>query len=528
MAVLNLDFLDQVYGPDRIPPGTTIEADAIVIGTGAGGSVVARELTEAGLSVVLLEEGEYRTGKDYGHLSAVETVKMLFRKGGFTATFGNSPVLLPNGRCVGGSTVINSGTSLRALPSAIERWRGEFGLKELVESLDSHYERIEEFLHIGPVPETTFGRNNELFRIGTERTGYTGSVLTRNERGCRGAGRCFLGCPNDAKQAMNISYVPQALRKGARIYVRCRARKILTEGGRAVGVVATVRSRGLKPRYSVTFRAPTVVVAAGAIYTPLLLRGVPGRRGRGLGRHLKMHPASRVIGFYDEPVRAWEGVQQGYHLESTLSEGISVETTFLPPPFMGPSLPAFGETLGAVLGKFDQLSMLGCRTIEDTEGRVMPRVMGLPGNWPFIWYWLQRSDVRRLARCLSIGAEIQFASGAKKVYTGVRGFEELNGMDDVRRLREGNISASDIELSAYHSQGTARMAEGPELGVADPRGEVWGVRGLYVGDASAMPATPVVNPQLSIMAFATHVAASILARDGRKLAPQNREVLSQS
>lgn len=278
-----------------------------------------------------------------------------------------------------------------------------------------------------------------------------------------------------------------------------------------------MRPKGLRPHFVVTFRASAVVVAAGAVYTPLLLRGVRGRTGTGLGRHLKVHPASRVIGIFDEEVRGWEGVLQGYHLESTLSEGISVEGVFLPPALMGPSLPEFGEHLDEVMRKFNHLAMLGYRVIEEAEGRVLPRVLGLPGSWPLVWYWLRRNDLAKLAKAASISAEILFAAGARKVFTAIRGHETLTSMDDVRRLREARVLASDMELSAYHCQGTARMAQTPGQGVADAWGQVWGVENLYVADASAMPSTPVMNPQLSIMAFATHVVAGILARRGRKL-----------
>ncbi|MBI2931370.1 MAG: GMC family oxidoreductase [Planctomycetes bacterium] len=500
---MNLDFLDRVTDPERVPPGRTIESDAVVIGSGAGGAVAAFELQRAGLSVAILEEGPYLTGRDYGRASPLEAVRMLYRKGGLTFTVGNQSVLLPAGLCVGGTTVINSGTSLRALPQAVQRWRDEFGLTDLADHLDDTYARLEDAIGHAPVREEIFGKNGRIFREGAQRAGYRGAVLTRNERGCRGAGRCFLGCPDDAKQAMNVSIIPQALRAGARLYTHCPAKRVLIENGRAAGVLA--------PR-GVTFRAPTIIVAAGAVYTPLLLRRT-GARGRGLGRHLKMHPASRVFGLFDEEIRGWEGVPQGYHLEDTLREGISVEGIFLPPSLLGPVLPDFGPRHDALMQQYNRFAILGFRVIEDTEGRVFPSL----SSWPILWYWLKRPDIDRLVKAAAISAEILFAAGARKVFTGIHGFEELSSPADLKRLREARVGASDLELSAYHVQGTARMADTPEKGVADPSGQVWGVPGLYVADASAMPSTPIVNPQLSIMAFATHVARGILSRAGRPI-----------
>lgn len=517
--MLTLDFQDHVFTPERCPDH--VATDVLIVGSGAGGAVVAKELTQAGLDVVILEEGPYLTGQDYGSKTPLESVRMLYRKGGFTFTMGNQSVLLPSGRCVGGTTVINSGTSLRADPSAIHRWREEFGLKEMTDRLEQYYRRAENALHVSPVPVETFGRNGALFRKGVEALGWKGSVLTRNERGCQGAGRCFLGCPNDAKQAMNVSYVPAALRAGGRIFTECRVRRVLTEAGRAVGVEAVVEGR------RVAFRGSCVVLAAGAVYTPLLLGTVKGRIGRGLGRHLMLHPASRIVGLHDEEVRGWAGVPQGYHVEEFLGQGISIEGIFLPPALVGSQLPAFGRFLGKIMDQYNRLSMLGFRIIEESAGRVLPPILGFPSEWPILWYWIRSSDVERVKRATAYAAEILLAAGARRVFTGIHGFDELRGPADLRRLRETKIAAGDLELSAYHAQGTARMADSPIKGVCDPNGAVWGVKDLYVADASVMPCTPVSNPQLSIMAFATHVAERILGSRGRKLVEDSSNVLPE-
>lgn len=289
---------------------------------------------------------------------------------------------------------------------------------------------------------------------------------------------------------------------------------MIVEGRRAAGVRAVLRPRE-GPAFEVEFRAPAVVLAAGAVHTPLLLAPVRGRRGRGLGAHLRVHPASRVVGLFDEEIRGWEGVPQGYHLEETLAEGFSVEGIFVPPSLMSPSLPEVGAALEEVMDRYNRLGMLGYRILEEGEGRVLARPWGRPASWPLVWYWLGRRDAARLARAAASAAEILLAAGARKVFTAIHGFEVLASAADVRRLREAAPSGGDMELSAYHAQGTARMADSPDLGVVDPWGQVWGIRDLYVADASLLPATPGTNPQVSIMAFATHVAAGILARRGR-------------
>jgi choline dehydrogenase-like flavoprotein len=491
-----------------LKPFAVIEADAVVIGTGAGGAVVARELAEAGARVAILEEGDYLDAAHYGRATPMESVRMLYRKAGFTFTFGNRPILLPVGRTVGGTTVINSGTTLRARAEAIQRWRHEFGLLDLTGNLERYYERVELVQGVRRVPETMLNRAAQLFRLGAERLGYHGAVLHRNERGCRGAGRCFLGCPNNAKQGTHLTYIPRALRAGASLYTRCAARRILVRRGRVEGVRAWVH-----PGFPVTFRAPAVFVCGGALFTPNLLRTAGGIGGPHLGRHLKVHPATRVVGEFDEEVRAWDGVPQSYYVDEFFGRGISIEGIFLPPGVMGSQLPGFADGLDC----YNRLTMLGYRIFEDAEGRVFGDILGLTRSWPIILMNLTPPDVERLREGAVRSAEILFAAGARRVFTGIRGYEVLRGPADLCRLAEAALSASDFELSGYHAQGTARMADDPAHGVCDPEGRVWGVEGLYVADASLLPATPQSNPQLSIQAFATHVAARFLERQGRSL-----------
>jgi choline dehydrogenase-like flavoprotein len=486
--MLTWDFEENLVPRERLARGSTVEADAVVVGTGAGGAVVARELAAAGMRVAVLEEGAYYTGRDYGPSTPIESIRMLYRKNGLTSTFGNVPVLLPQGCCVGGSTVINSGTALRPRASAVRRWREEFGLADLTDHLEEYARRVERFLDVKPA---TLSRANQLMKLGAERMGWQGSVLPRNERGCRGAGRCYLGCPNDAKQAMNVSYVPDALRRGAILYVRAKAKKVLIERGRAAGVRTT----------RATFRAPIVVVAAGAVYSPLLLR-----RG---GNHFVMHPGTKVIGFFDEEVRTSQGVPQGYHLDEFMEQGVSLEPITLSPGLMGSQLPEPGA-----VRHFDRLATIAVRILEsETEGRIFRNPFG---SWPIIWYWLKPGDVDKYRRGVVVASEIYFAAGAKKVYTGIHGFEEMTPKD-LPRLRSAKLAAADLELMANHPQGSARWSDHRTTGVADPDGQVWDVPGLYVADASSMPASPLSNPQISIMIFATHCARKILENSGRRL-----------
>jgi choline dehydrogenase-like flavoprotein len=401
---------------------------------------------------------------------------------------------------VGGTTVINSGTALRAHPDAVRHWKEAFGLDEFARRHESIFESLERDLNVAPVPPELTGENTRVFRRGVEALGWRGETLTRAARGCRGAGRCYLGCPNDAKQAMNVSFIPQALAAGARLLSGCRARRIRVEQGRAAGVQT---NRG-------EVRSSAVVVAAGALFTPNLLR--TALRHPLLGRNLQVHPAARVIGVFDRDIRGAFEVPQAYHVDQFFDEGISIEGIFLPPSLVGPSLPMDGAALEETMHQFDRLVMIGYRIFEQARGRVLPSVLGFPKSFPLVLYSLARDDVRTFQKATARSAEILFAAGARKVFTGVHPFEELRGPRDLQHLKAAQLSPRDLEVTAYHPQGTCPMADRPDRGVLSPDGETWGVKGLFVADASVLPSTPRHNPQLSIMAMAKYIAEKILER----------------
>jgi choline dehydrogenase-like flavoprotein len=520
--MLAFDFEDRIVPPERLAKlGLEQKTHVLVIGSGAGGAALARELALAGLDVAILEEGSYLTARDYGSKSPLESVRMIYRNAGMTFTVGNQGVLLPVGRCVGGTTVINSGTALRAHPEAIRRWKEEFGLESLYENHDRIYASLERDLNVVAVRPEITGENTRIFRGAAEMLRWQGGVLTRIERGCKGAGRCYLGCPNDAKQAMNVSFVPDALRARARLFTRCRVSKILVEGGRAIGAAAVARPKEGRP-FPVTFRAEAVVVSGGALFSPNLLRTAAGVDNPHIGRHLQVHPASRVIGLFDREVRGWLGVPQAYHVDGFLGEGVSIEGIFLPPSLVGPSLPFEGAALDATMNQFDRMAMIGYRILERSRGRVLRPVFGWPRSFPMVSYSLLPEDVRRFQRATALSAELLFAAGAKKVFTGVHPFEVLSGPADLERLKAEKLPASSLELTAYHAQGTCRMADHPGTGAVSPSGESWDVRDLYVADASVMPSTPWNNPQLSIMCFALHIAERLIKRYNRT--PRTQEV----
>ena len=211
------------------------EADVVVIGSGPCGSVVAHSLAAAGKSVVLLEEGPPFTPKDFefeGSLSMARTM----REGGLRRTAGT---ILPTMQAIalGGGSLVNSAICVRPPDFVFDAWSELFDLEDTTrKSLDPHFDAVAEFLGIAATPENVLGRRNLLMKEGCDALGYSSEPIARNVRGCRGSGECFTGCRARAKQSMDISYIPAALRLGAKVLTSLQVQNVLSEGRRAVGV----------------------------------------------------------------------------------------------------------------------------------------------------------------------------------------------------------------------------------------------------------------------------------------------------
>jgi len=490
--------------------GTVEEtADACVIGSGAGGAVVACEFARAGFRVVVLEEGAYFTQRDFVG-PPFERVQRFYRNGGATIALGRPTLAIPLGKCVGGTTVVNSGTCFRTPDRVLREWEGRDGVEGAdPAAMAPYFDEVERAIGVRPVPWEIIGRNAELFDQGVHALGLHGEPIHRNIVGCRGCGQCAFGCPSDAKQAMHLTYLPAAEAAGARLYARCRAERVTIERGRTTGVEAVLlapESEAVQGRLKV--RAPIVVVAAGAIHTPGVLRR-SGVRHPALGRNLRLHPAVAVAGFFREEVLAWRGTLQSYFVDRLQeSHGVMIEVTNPVPGVSAAALPGVGRALSAGLARFRHAAAAGLFVSDTGAGRVIP----LPGTRePLITYRLPPADARALLEGIALVAEIFFAAGAESVYPGIAGLGELTHPHEAAGLRDGRFSGAALMPTGFHPMGTTRMGRDAERAVTDSWGAVRGTQGLYVTDASLFPTCVGVNPQVSIMAFATRNARRIAA-----------------
>ena len=470
--------------------------DAIVIGSGAGGAMAARTLARAGLDVVVVEEGRRFSVEEFRTRHPLERFSALYRDAGGTIALGRPPVLLPIGRGVGGTTLVNSGTCYRTPERVLRRWRDTAGIEWAEPELfDSHLDEVEATLQVATQPMDVIGRNAELAIEGAKALGWEAAPLRRNAPGCAGSCQCAIGCPRNAKFGVHLNALPQACEAGARILSEARVVRIEHTGGRVEGIIAA-RPDGSK----VELRAPKVFVAAGASETPPLLR----RSGLGkhpqLGRNLALHPAVSIAGRFEEKVTAWEGVLQSVGVERFHeSEGILIEATSTPPGMGSFALPGQGRELLTELRGADHLAMVGAMVADSPSGRVHGRRRAV------VTYGLSEGDAARLKRGIEVLSELLFAAGAREVLTGIARKPRASSPEELKDGLAG-LDTRQLHLAAFHPTGTARAGADPELNPVDETGHLRGAQGVWVVDASIVPSSPQVNPQVTIMALSLAVS----------------------
>ena len=483
----------------------TLSADVCVVGSGAGGAVIAARLAAAGKSVLVLEMGGYRNEADFRQLEAEGAA--MYLGGGINWSEGGELGLLA-GSTLGGGTVINS-MACRPTPEEVRAEWAAMGVDGVDgPEWDGYFETVWEKLGAN-TEATQYNRNAEVVIEGLAALGLDHHRIPRNAElvdDPRYCGYCNAGCQQGCKRSVMKTYLQDAADAGARFLVDCTVERVITRGGRAAGVEARVGET------RVVVEAPTVVVACGGIESPaLLLRS--GIGGPAVGKNLRVHPTYMITGVYDEPIEAWNGqlitVMSFDFMQCEGEGGFYLSPLGLSPAtWAGQSPWSDGRQIRDHFLKFPLMSSWHSISHDVGSGEV---VLGADRRALVRWSLDNEVDRRVAIRAHTELAKVHQAAGAAEVFTFHWRPRHWRRGEDFDAYLEQLAATPTAEYTAYsaHQMGSCRMGSSPAESVADGRGELHDVEGVWVGDASALPTAPGVNPMVSIMVLAERTAARI-------------------
>ncbi|TNE86696.1 MAG: GMC family oxidoreductase [Deltaproteobacteria bacterium] len=493
-----------------ITQDVTLVCDVVIVGSGAGGAVLAAGLAARGVDVIVLEAGGAYTSADFD-LDEGKAYAAMYQDCGTQSTDDLSIALL-QGRSLGGSTTINWTTCYRTPARILAHWQKTHGLDQLTaEVLNPHWDAVEERLHITEWPEAMVNANNETILRGGRKLGWDVHTLKRNVNGCANSGYCGVGCPVNGKQAMHRTYIPDALAHGAGVYADISVERITWSGRRATGVDAVVLDRATNKPTGVKVRvdAKVVVSSAGALHGPaLLLRS--GLDGEGhVGKRTFIHPVCAVTGEYAHSIKPWSGAPQSAACHEFVDRGPDKIGFFIEAPPMQPMLgatgpKAFGTDMAMFMGQLEHASTLIALAVdgihpEDPGGTVTLR----PDGRPKLHYPTRPLLVEALREAHLRMAELHVAAGATRLTT--LHAEPIAMMpDEIGRL-------ADLPYGAHeHTMFSAHLMGGCGLGtVIDQEHRYKGLDNVFVVDGSALPTALGVNPSQTIYGLASRAVESI-------------------
>jgi len=496
-----------------------LQTDVVVIGSGAGGAIMAYELAAAGKKVIVLESGPYVPSTKFTEEIAKASVDLYQDNGSQTNHQGDLTLL--QGRCVGGSTVVNAAVTFRTPDHILEGWAHDFGLSQISpKTLKPHFEKIEKRLAINKNGAHELNLNHHILERGGKKLGIPWKPVSRNIKDCALTGFCLSGCMSDRKQSMLVTYLPWAVACGAKIYADTHVTQIMEERGRATGVKAEVVDPDTKRLVSrMRVKSQVVVLAAGGVQSPILLQKSDLANSSGMvGKNFACHPSLFVAGKLDDPVYGWKGaLTAGYNdAYADHNKGGFILVSNM----IGPT--EFALAIGSKTGKAHMDFMknikyyAGLNTLihDENHGQVY-----LADGVKKVEYSLHPKNHHSIRKALKIAAKILFASGAKEVFlpthdgTIIHKPALIDSVIDALTLAPGTLA-----FTSYHPQGTCRMGTNPRQSVVSELGESHDVKGLFIADGSILPGTTLFHPSLTIYALASFIAERMIQNQEKHFA----------
>ncbi len=501
--------------------------DVCIIGSGAAGAVLAKELVEAGLRVVLLEKGGYYEGKDMNQRDA-DMLPLLWKNSGFNFD-DNLKIAIAQGSCLGGSTIINDAVCFDPPQRVREEWKS-MGVNFSDDEWSEHAKRVNQILSVSEVADTELNRNNLMLREGAEKLNFSDHRKNhRNCINCMQCGFCHLGCHYETKQNVLVTYLHRALAgedSMLHIYCNCDANVIsYTDGNSIQSTVNGVEGDFVGPdgvkSYRIRINSKIVITSAGTIASSKLLlqNGIAQKTA---GRGLCLHPAPFMMGDFDYEIKGNQGIPMAYTVHDfgvtrtsdktrkdwNFDDGgeFLIESIFLPILQFSISIPAGPGEHQQLLERFNNYAMAGLLIRDGNNGRVSLTPTGRTS----ITYDLGQKELKSMAKGMEILAKMWFALGAKQIVSSHRNLMILKNEKDIPKLVDKVLNDhKNLLLGSAHPQSGNRIGPSPDISVVDSDCKVYGFKNLFVCDASVFPTAVGVNPQVTIMTVASIIASRI-------------------
>jgi choline dehydrogenase-like flavoprotein len=468
-----------------------LHTEILVIGSGAGGATTAVVLAEAGRDVLVVEEGPW-VEPDTVVPFSLEEMELKYRHHGSSAALGAPPIAYAEGRCVGGSTEVNSGLWHRLPADLAASWRTTYEIDDFDDSALGRYAtQVEEWLTVSPLPGAA-PRSSAVLEQGAQALGWRSVEFPRVFR--------YDDQGRASKQSMARTLVPRAVRAGASVVPDCRVVRLLRSGNRVTGADCR-RADGDGRTERLEIRAEQVVVCAGAIHTPALLQRSGIRRN--IGRGLKMHPTMKIAARFEEPL---DHDDVPMHRITQFSPHLAIGGSASRKGHIGLAVVDSGVDPDEVLADWERTFVYYAAIRSDVGGRVL----AVPGaRAPLVGYRLTEADLSRLTRGLVHLGEALLAAGATALYPSVRGGTVARRLGDLSDWW-AQVDRTTASLMTVHLTSTVRMGQDRDRTGADSFGRVWDHDNLRVNDASLLADAPGVNPQATIMTLAARNAEHLL------------------
>ncbi|KAI9106080.1 hypothetical protein DFS34DRAFT_45328 [Phlyctochytrium arcticum] len=546
------DFLDLMKYPEHpkmlrdVPPATEIwrpvfcefetnqdetaiemTCDVVIVGSGAGGGVVAAELAGAGHNVIVIDKALYTHPTDFPYREK-ESFELLYDRAGALCSRDGS-IRMMAGSVWGGGTTVNWSACLALAGKVREEWATDYDLpffvsREFSETVDIISERA-------GISASAIKHNasNTLLKEGMRRMGITSADVAQNTaRHTHECGHCTFGCPYGEKQSSLLTFLRDAAETGNTRFVQgCHVERVLHQDGRAIGIIGSVTTAPNAEPRAIKINAKRVIVSAGSFHSPTLLRK-SGLRNPHIGRHLRLHPSTHVFGVFqnsEKPINTYKGsILTVVATEDKRGDeyGSKIEICAMHPGMYSSCIPWRGaENHKRLMSLYDRVVpvVVITRDSDATKGSVALE----PHGEGRVDYSVAYKDQVTVADGVILGIKAMIAAGATEVFTNQIGVEPFvvdpldasNTLSSPRfqkylkQVRAYGFPPTWVPMFSAHQMGTCRMAGSPKKGACDPNGRVWELHDLYVADASLFPTASGVNPMLTVMTIAHHVAQQV-------------------